>query len=195
MRWWTSDPHVGHAAIIGYCGRPFADVEAMNTAIFDRWRAVVSPDDEVWVLGDVALGKHWETHVRSFATLPGRKVLVPGNHDFVWSSKRSGRGAVYAEAFAEILPQSTRTMVGDREVLVAHMPYADPAWTEPDKHVKYRPVDTGSPLLCGHVHEKWATNGRMFNVGVDVRGFAPVAESEIVAWLATLNTTAADCVP
>ena len=50
-RWWTSDHHFGHANIIGYCARPFSDVDAMNKAMVDRWNDVVGDGDEVWILG------------------------------------------------------------------------------------------------------------------------------------------------
>ncbi|MDT4962689.1 MAG: hypothetical protein QOF87_2336 [Pseudonocardiales bacterium] len=30
MRYFTSDTHYGHANIIGFCGRPYADVHHMN---------------------------------------------------------------------------------------------------------------------------------------------------------------------
>lgn len=33
MRWWTSDHHFGHANIIKYCNRPFADTDEMNKAV------------------------------------------------------------------------------------------------------------------------------------------------------------------
>ena len=52
--WLTSDLHFGHENIIRYCDRPFADVDAMNRALVDRWNEVVGDDDVVWVLGDFA---------------------------------------------------------------------------------------------------------------------------------------------
>lgn len=55
-RYWTSDLHLGHVNIIRYCDRPFADVREMNDELIRRWNETVSSDDEVWVLGDVALG-------------------------------------------------------------------------------------------------------------------------------------------
>ena len=51
--WFTADLHFGHANIINYSGRPYADVAVMNRALIDRWNAAVHPDDTVWVLGDV----------------------------------------------------------------------------------------------------------------------------------------------
>lgn len=189
MRWFTSDLHAGHCNIIAYCRRPFADVEAMNVAMLDNWRAVVAPTDEVYVLGDVVLGPVWRELLYAISTLPGRKVLVPGNHDKCWH----GHGAKHAKylpdyrvAFDEILPAPVRLVIDGRDVRATHLPYVDEERERPDKYARWRPADEGLPLLCGHVHERWQERGRMFNVGVDARGFAPVAESVIVEWLRTV---------
>ncbi len=82
--WFTSDLHVGHGNIIGYSGRPFGDVEAMNRALVDGWNDCVDPDDEVWVLGDFALGRI-ETTLPMARELHGRKHLLAGNHDRCWA--------------------------------------------------------------------------------------------------------------
>jgi len=71
--------------------------------------------------------------------------------------------------------------VGNREVLVCHLPYQGDSG-ETERYANFRPVDEGMWLLHGHVHEKWRQQGRMVNVGVDVRGFTPVAE-EVIARL------------
>lgn len=78
----TSDTHWGHAAIIRYCKRPFANVRDMDEAMIANWNAVVRHDDNVvWHLGDFAHGADAK-HVRSvFRRLNGRKMLVIGNHD------------------------------------------------------------------------------------------------------------------
>src|SRR4051812_17199465 len=81
--WFTADPHYGHTNIIRYCTRPFADAEEMNRALIDRWNAVVDPGDEVWVLGDFALGSIADT-LPLAAELHGYKVLLAGNHDRCW---------------------------------------------------------------------------------------------------------------
>lgn len=59
--WFTADLHLGHTNIIRYSARPFLDAEAMNRALIDGWNEVVEDDDDVWVLGDVAMGKIDET--------------------------------------------------------------------------------------------------------------------------------------
>lgn len=78
--WFTADLHFGHANIISYSGRPFADATAMNQALIERWNASIHPDDTVWVLGDVALGRIDET-LALVGELNGRKLLLTGNHD------------------------------------------------------------------------------------------------------------------
>jgi calcineurin-like phosphoesterase family protein len=55
-RWFTADLHLGHANIIAYCRRPFRAVDDMDAALLAAWEATVRPGDEVWVLGDLALG-------------------------------------------------------------------------------------------------------------------------------------------
>lgn len=52
----TSDNHFSHTAIVGYCERPFRDVEEMNEEMVRRWNEVVRPTDHVYHLGDFALG-------------------------------------------------------------------------------------------------------------------------------------------
>jgi calcineurin-like phosphoesterase family protein len=55
--WWTSDTHFSHVNIIRYCDRPFATVDEMNAEMIARWNDTVAPADDVWHLGDLALGQ------------------------------------------------------------------------------------------------------------------------------------------
>jgi len=54
--WFTADLHLGHARIIELCDRPFRDPADMNETIIQKWNERVAPEDQVYVLGDVALG-------------------------------------------------------------------------------------------------------------------------------------------
>ena len=71
-----SDTHFNHANIATYCDRP-ADFTEL---IIRNWQQIVKPEDIVIHLGDVFIGKAegWRT---IFPQLPGRKLLVRGNHD------------------------------------------------------------------------------------------------------------------
>ncbi len=189
--WFTSDQHFGHANIIGFCERPFTDVDEMNTEIARRWTEVVQPDDTVYVLGDYAMGRINET-LAITRQLPGRKILLAGNHDrcFVDSSNpRLTWIGLYIEAgFAEIHQGTILVDVDGRTVRACHFPHLDTdAEYSPDrrdKFAKHRPIDDGDWLLHGHVHEKWQHRNRMINVGVDVWDFYPVSERELAGMMA-----------
>jgi calcineurin-like phosphoesterase family protein len=181
--WYTADLHFGHANIIAYSGRPFADADAMNGALIDRWNAAVHPDDTVWVLGDVALGRIDES-LGLVALLNGDKRLLAGNHDRCWSGH--GRRAAgwteryLAAGFAEVHQGQIAIAVGGRRVRACHFPYRGDSHDH-DRYVAERPVDRGDWLLHGHVHERWRQRGRMINVGVDAWGCGPVDETALAA--------------
>jgi calcineurin-like phosphoesterase family protein len=178
VRYFTADLHFGHANIIRYCERPFASVTEMDEALVENWNAVVDHGDEVWVLGDVAMGPIDEG-LAKVGLLHGRKVLVAGNHDRCWEGNpRRHEEWVrrYLDAgFAEILQGTVETTVEDFEVLAAHFPYEGDSHDE-DRFTRWRPIDTGVWLLHGHVHTNWRVKQRQINVGVDAWNLAPVAE-------------------
>ena len=70
---------------------------------FEGWRDVVKDDDIVLVPGDIS----WAMHLRdalvdlqAIADLPGKKVLLRGNHDYWWSSISKVRRALPATLHA-----------------------------------------------------------------------------------------------
>jgi predicted phosphohydrolase len=75
--------------------------------IAERWRATVGPLDWVLVPGDISWAMKLEealSDLRFIEALPGRKVLLKGNHDYWWTS----RGKVEA-----VLPPSLRLLQND----------------------------------------------------------------------------------
>lgn len=184
--WFTSDQHFGHANIIRYCDRPFADVEEMNESMIARWNDVVSPADTVWMLGDVAMGPIDES-LALIGRLPGRKLLLAGNHDRCWAGHDrpiDSWTARYLDAgFDEIHQGQIGLELAGMPVLACHFPYRGDSHDD-DRFVPHRPVDHGDWLLHGHVHERWRQHDRMINVGVDVWDFAPVSDGEIARLIA-----------
>jgi calcineurin-like phosphoesterase family protein len=76
-RWVIADTHFGHKMLVDDGHRP----EGFEDKIIANWTHMVQPKDLVIHLGDVALP---DTDVRVWelmARLPGRKILVMGNHD------------------------------------------------------------------------------------------------------------------
>ncbi len=55
----------------------------------ENWRAVVAPDDVVLVPGDISWAMQLgaaKLDLEMIGALPGRKILLRGNHDYWWSS-------------------------------------------------------------------------------------------------------------
>lgn len=166
----------------------------MNEDLVNRWNNVVKPGDKVYNLGDISLAFR---AIENYAhRLIGDKELVPGNHDFCHSYHKKSRNLENREKWIQkyrdhgftVLPeQTTLDLEGIGTVNLCHHPYSTQYELDSgeDKYKKWRPVDDGKILLCGHVHEKWKTkrspNGTlMINVGVDVNDFTPVSLDQII---------------
>jgi calcineurin-like phosphoesterase family protein len=196
--WFTSDTHFGHANIIKYCERPFRDTDHMDAVIVDNWNSIVSPEDTVYHLGDVALGTI-DKSLANVGRLNGYKILVIGNHDRPFMALEKGESelayAKYNEWMIryEAVFQSVRfwrdvTTVpldnGNREFRVSHFPY-EGDHTEKVRHMSERPIDVGMPLIHGHVHTKdmltfSARNTPQIHVGMDAWNYFPVAEAQVL---------------
>lgn len=74
--WLTTDWHFGHKNIIKYESRPLN----YQDQILNNLREKVSPDDIVINFGDVIFKQH-STITEMMNSLPGKYILVLGNHD------------------------------------------------------------------------------------------------------------------
>lgn len=57
--------------------------------IKDDWRCKVSPDDVVLLAGDLSWGMRWDeayVDLAEIIALPGRKIIIRGNHDYWWQT-------------------------------------------------------------------------------------------------------------
>lgn len=154
----------------------------MNADLVERWNAAVGDDDEVWVLGDVAMGRI-DDSLEYVRELKGRKILVAGNHDRCWAG-RTRDPSPWIERYRSVgfsaIHQGTVPLhLAGIPVSVGHFPYEGDSQEE-ERFLRWRPVDRGSWLLHGHVHTQWQVNGRQINVGVDVWDYAPVPEPRLV---------------
>lgn len=156
----TADTHFGHGGALGLYRRPFPSVAAMDAAIIAAWQAVVGPEDEVWHLGDFAVGRQVDA-AGLLAALPGRKHLVTGNNDPDSITTQPG--------WASVQPYSELVLDGTRLVL-CH--YAFRTW---------RDMGRGAWNLHGHSHGRLKKLPRQVDVGVDAWQFRPVTLAEIMA--------------
>ena len=174
--WFTSDLHFGHRFVAGLRG--FDDVVEHDDVLTGAWIDRIRPDDQVWVLGDIAVSSPANA-LKLIDTLPGRKHLIAGNHDVChpMHSKAHKKQRQYLEVFESVQAFSARKIAGQR-VLLSHFPY------EKDRHearyMQYRLRDHGEWLLHGHTHEDVKrTSAREIHVGVDAWNLAPVSIQEI----------------
>jgi calcineurin-like phosphoesterase family protein len=155
--WFTADTHFGHANIIKYCKRPFANSHEMDEELIKRWNERVSPDDIVWHLGDFAFGDNYPYLRRCH----GKKNLILGNHD----KEKYYRGTTGWESvsrFEEITVEGTM-------IVLCH--YGMRVWNK-SHH--------GSLHFYGHSHGTLPGIGMSCDVGVDCWDYRPVSLTEIM---------------
>ena len=162
---YTSDNHFDHKNIIRYCNRPFASVEEMNEEMIKRWNAVVSDDDDVYHLGDFAMGK---THPSNFLRrLKGRKHFIPGNHD---SEQTKG-----LKEWESVSPYMEVREAG-KFIVLCHY-----------KFEVFNKSHYGALNFYGHSHGTLPGNNQQIDVGVDCWDYTPVTLDQILARMKTLK--------
>ncbi len=185
MVYFTSDIHWGHAGVIKYCDRPFADVNEMNEALIKNWNNSVKPEDTIYVLGDMALCPYKEFEPIA-KRLNGTKYLIQGNHDHYSISQYERAGfKVFLEVKMKIAGQTVR---------LSHYPYALPWWKRPFAYKselrfldRRPPKIKGEWLMHGHTHTKYKIADNRLHVGVDANNFRPVSFKEIESWIGKYN--------
>ena len=154
----TSDSHFGDHRTINLWRRPFAGTSEMNELLIERWNAVVRPQDEVWHLGDVA--RRAADVQTLLARLNGTKHLLRGNNDPDATANAAGWASVHDYLEHEL--------DGHRLVL-CHYPFR--SWNGQHR---------GAINLHGHSHGRLKPMPRQFDVGVDVRDYAPVTLPQLL---------------
>lgn len=185
MIWLTSDLHLGHANILKYNDRPYESVDEMDDALVKGINERVGRDDQLWILGDVAMGRAKVGTVGCFlAQVSCREVhLILGNHD-----PRDRRDELLAAGFASVSDYEELFWWKDGvegskkrpvRVVLSHYPFA--SWNG-SAH--------GASMLHGHIHsqgpaynESQVAQGlRRYDVGVDANGYAPVLLDDVMAY-------------
>lgn len=197
--WFTSDQHHGHRRICELSARPWPDAAAMGEALIANHNARVAPTDTVWHLGDFSLDA--DVMAAVLPRLNGEHHLVSGNHDRCHPSHKAGAKETRAYLAAGFRTVVERCVLGDSHlgrVLMCHLPLLGSGDHGPEeRYAAWRPTDAltleagCSSLLHGHVHTDYAERlvGGVpcINVGVDVRGFAPVSAAELRGVLAGMG--------
>lgn len=118
---------------------------------------------------------------RYASSRPGRRTAVVPDIDPMYEVIDAGN---------EILTEFPWCVLSDEwvdhpldKVVFSHYPRSGESSPDrPDRYAELRPITLG-PIVHGHVHERWLTNGNQYNVGVDVNDFKPVSEDTLIAWV------------
>lgn len=151
--------HFGHANIIKYCNRPFANIVEMDKTIISNWNKVVRADDLVYHLGDFCMS-HGHTSMdfhKYISQLNGNIVFIKGNHDKLSWANRSRFYAHY-DSYHEI-------SLNGQDITLCH--YSMKTWNK-SHHSAWH--------LYGHSHGTLQDDPHSlsFDVGVDCHNFTPI---------------------
>jgi calcineurin-like phosphoesterase family protein len=160
MKYFTSDHHFFHSNIIGYCRRPFKDVNEMGKVLISNYNEIVNENDEVFFIGDVAFVNKGNTdNLRNIINkMYGRKHLILGNHDNLKPFE-----------YVDIGFTSVHTSLEVDGYILNHDPCV--ATIFPNKC-----------FITGHVHTLYMKCKNTINVGVDVWDYKPVDIDTLAYW-------------
>lgn len=180
--WFTSDTHYGHANIIRYCQRPFANANEMDEALIANHNAVVAPDDIVYNLGDFAFcgpGRAREILDR----LNGTHRFIRGNHDATLEKVADHPSIEWIKTYHEVKQPNSRL-----PICLFHYPIG--SWQYAHK---------GAWMLHGHCHGQYKrswpmsiAHGMIVDVGVDTMDYSPVSIGKLEELMNTLGVVNPD---
>lgn len=168
-RYLLSDHHFNHENIIKYTDRPFDSVEEMNSKMKERWNSVVSEDDPVLHVGDVAFtSSDTKNPADHLADLNGTPTLILGNHD----------DSINEDDFPYLCVESTILQHHGYRFWCTHRPEEVPDyWTE--------------WIIHGHVHNDHPFieyNKNKINVSVECLDYTPLPLHILVKALKNMNS-------
>lgn len=173
----TSDLHLGHRAIINYCPPTrghFTDVDQMNETIVSNINSVVTEEDTLYILGDIAFMPPARA-CEFLKRINGSKVIVWGNHDHKlrrsteFASQKSLMGVVWEGDYKE------QTFVVDdvrQQIMMMHFPILE--WNGKRRN---------SFHFFGHRHTsslQWI-NGRSCDIGMDTNNLMPYCIDDLIS--------------
>lgn len=164
----SSDCHFGHDKPFVWESRGFESVEEMNETIIKNFNSVVSDEDDLYLLGDVIMGKTDET-IEYLKRLKGKIHIVLGNHD------TSDRRKRYAE-LDNVVEVVWATLIRHKKyhIFMSHFP----TFTINEDIEDIHSLKQCTLNFFGHTHQPdyfYKGNPRMFHVGVDSHYCYPVS--------------------
>lgn len=159
--WIVSDTHFFHKNIVEYEPSRKQLEPDHNQFMLKAWQDTVQEHDTIIHLGDIAMGKP-EQLIEIAPNLPGRKLLLMGNHD-----RRSKK--FYRQLGFEVIPEFT-IKYGKWNILFSHYPDDQKEFIKYPNHLN----------IHGHVHSQTRTEQKLINVSAEVQNFTPQPVTKII---------------
>ncbi len=169
----TADLHFCHDKEFLYGPRGFTSCADMNEAIVKNWNEIITPEDDVYVLGDLML-KDDNLGLYYWDKLVGKKHVILGNHD------TDTRIELYKDCHDTVVEGfALRMKYGQNTFFLSHYPTL-----VGDNHEEGKPLKNCVINLCGHVHTKdkfydW-DKGLIYHVELDAHDNKPVSLEQII---------------
>lgn len=129
-----SDLHLSNS-----CDKPMdifgGNWEGYTEKIIENWKAKVQDDDLVLIAGDISWAMKLEEVTADLDwidRLPGKKIIIKGNHEYWWKS---------ISAVREILPESIMAIQNDAIKIGNYIICGTRGWTVPEKDKELEPDD------------------------------------------------------
>lgn len=171
MIYFTSDWHIGHNKPFCYEPRGFSSPEEMDTAILIRCNEKVAWNDELWILGDLAMSRREDEWNRVFCNLNCQNIhYIQGNHDTDSKMDMYDSYGFEFHGYADILKFSKKKFF-----YLSHYPTIISNFDDEGKF-KWN--------LSGHTHSKskfYNDVFKIYNVSVDAHNCYPVSIEEIIS--------------
>ncbi len=173
MIWFTSDWHIGHDKDFLYKPRGFSNIYEHDEAIIKNCNQVVQWDDELWILGDLALGTNKIEWDRIFYNIRCKNVhFIIGNHDTNKKlDKYIDEYGLKLHGYADVMKVSKKKIF-----YLSHYPTITDNY---DDKIRGHVIN-----LYGHTHQKtnfFFDNPYMYHVGVDSHNCYPVSLEQITS--------------
>lgn len=142
MNYYISDLHLGHEnAMRRFDHRPFKSLEEQDNAIILNINTTVTPQDNLYLLGDVSWYKPDKTYELLSVINCNNKFLLVGNHDR-WAKDSK------CKKLLQGIYDLKRIDDNGKSVVLCHYPLA--VWDQSHR---------GSYHLYGHVHDNLQDDG------------------------------------
>lgn len=171
MIYFSSDLHLNHPKDFIYQPRGFDNIYEMNEAIINNFNSIITPEDDLYLLGDNFLGE-LEPGIELFRRLPGKIHLIWGNHD----TARRQEALTACPNVVEVIGYATIIKYQKYHFYLSHFPTCTTNFDDYEKPLKQRTL-----CLSGHTHSKELFEPcGSYNVAIDAHDCYPVFIDKII---------------